>query len=276
MVDLSVECGRNLRVAGIDCNYLEAGTGEAVFLIHGSGPGVSAFANWHATLPALGHHFRVLAPDMVGFGRSGFPADNRYSLDLWVDQLTGMMDVLGIERAHLVGNSFGGAVSIAFASRRPDRINRLVLMGSAGLQQEVSATVQAGWTYQPSLDNMRATLERLAFDPSIVTDDMVAFRHAASIQPGRQEAFSTIFAPPVQRAMNAIATPDDAIRQLTCETLVIHGTEDKAIPVAVGLRLFELLPNAELHLFSRCGHWAQLEQAGRFNAIVRDFLAAST
>lgn len=276
MVDLSVECGKRITAAGLDTNYLEMGSGEPVFLIHGSGPGVSAYANWHRTLPALASDFHVFAPDMIGFGRSAFPDDNRYSLDLWVNQLSDMMDALGIARAHLVGNSFGGAVSIAFAARKPERVNRLVLMGSAGLHQEVSATVAAGWTYQPSLENMRATLERLAFDQSIVTDEMVAFRHAASLEPGRQQAFSTIFAPPVQRAMNAIATPDDIIRQLACETLVIHGTEDRAIPPAIGMKLFELLPYAELHLFSRCGHWAQLEQAPRFNAIVRDFLAASS
>ena len=126
--------GKDIVANGIRTNYLEAGSGgDTVVLIHGSGPGVTAYANWRGVLPALGEHFHVYAPDMVGFGYSDRPEGIRYGLDLWAEQTLGLMDALGIEKAHLVGNSFGGGIGLRIATQHPDRVDKLVLMGSMGV-----------------------------------------------------------------------------------------------------------------------------------------------
>ena len=105
--------GKDVEANGIRTNYLEAGSGDqTIVFVHGSGPGVTAYANWRGVLPVLGENFRCIAPDMVGFGYSERPEKPDYSLDTWADQTLGVMDALGIEKAHLVGNSFGGGIAL--------------------------------------------------------------------------------------------------------------------------------------------------------------------
>ena len=126
------EIGQSITAAGIRTNYLDSGgAGAPVLLIHGSGPGVSAWANWRLVMPALAQQARVIAPDMVGFGYTERPEGFVYNMDAWVRQAVGLLDALGIERTDLVGNSFGGGLSLALAIAHPERVRRLVLMGSA-------------------------------------------------------------------------------------------------------------------------------------------------
>lgn len=126
------EIGKTVSAAGIATNVHDLGNGDPLLLIHGSGPGVSAYVNWRLSLPTLSQKFRVVAPDVVGFGFTERPDGFEYSLDNWVRHIIGVMDALKIDRAHLTGNSFGGALALALAIRHPDRVNRLVLMGSVG------------------------------------------------------------------------------------------------------------------------------------------------
>ena len=133
------EIGQSVEANGIRTNYLEQGTGdETVVLVHGSGPGVTSYANWRLVIPALAENFRVVAPDMVGFGFSDRPKDVTYSLQTWADQTVGVMDALGIEKAHLIGNSFGGGIALRLATRHPDRVQKMVLMGSMGVPFEIT------------------------------------------------------------------------------------------------------------------------------------------
>ena len=127
------EVGGSVSAHSIRTNHLEAGTGDPVVLVHGSGPGVSAYANWRLTMPALAGGLRVLAPDLVGFGFTERPPGIEYGLRTWTDQLLGFLDALGLEKASIVGNSFGGAIALSLADRHPERVDRLVLMGSVGV-----------------------------------------------------------------------------------------------------------------------------------------------
>lgn len=104
----NLEIGKSILAAGVLTNYHDVGEGQPVILIHGSGPGVSAYANWRLTIPALSKFYRVIAPDMVGFGFTDRPENYNYSKDNWVNHVIGVMDALEIEKAHIVGNSFGG------------------------------------------------------------------------------------------------------------------------------------------------------------------------
>jgi pimeloyl-ACP methyl ester carboxylesterase len=248
------EIGATADANGIKTNYLEAGQGDPVVLIHGSGPGVTSYANWRLVLPALAENFRVLAPDMVGFGFSERPADT-----------------LELPTAHLVGNSFGGAIALRIAAQHPDRAGKLVLMGSMGVPFPITEGLDRVWGYQPSFENMRKVLDVFAYSRDLVNDELAEVRYRGSIQPGFQESFAAMFPAPRQRWVEAMCTPEDDIRRLPHRTLIVHGREDQVIPVQTSLRLEELIDNADLSVFSHCGHWSMIERTADFNRNVTEF-----
>jgi len=267
------EISKSIVANGIVTNYHDIGSGFPVLLIHGSGPGVSAWANWRLTIPALAAQRRVIAPDMVGFGFSERPAGIRYNLDTWVAQAIGLLDALEIDCADLVGNSFGGGLALALAIRHPTRVRRLVLMGAAGVSFPITPGLDAVWGYQPSIANMRKLLDVFAFDRTLMTDELAELRYKASIQPGFQEAFETMFPAPRQNGVDALASREQDIRALPHETLVVHGREDKVLPLSNSLTLAQWISRSQLHVYGRCGHWTQIEHAARFNQLVENFLA---
>lgn len=267
------EIGKSIVANGIVTNYHDIGSGFPVLLIHGSGPGVSAWANWRLTIPALSPQRRVIAPDMVGFGFSERPVGIRYNLDTWVAQAIGLLDALKIDCADLVGNSFGGGLALALAIRHPTRVRRLVLMGAAGVSFPITPGLDAVWGYQPSIANMRNLLDVFAFDRTLMTDELVELRYKASIQPGFQEAFETMFPAPRQNGVESLASREEDIRALPHETLVVHGREDRVLPLSNSLTLAQWISRSQLHVFGRCGHWTQIEHAARFNQLVENFLA---
>ncbi len=272
MEQTNPELGHTLTVAGIETNCHISGHGSPVMLLHGSGPGVTAYANWRLLLPRLTERYRVVAPDIVGFGYTARPRDFDYSLDNWVSFAVNLLDALDIERAHLVGNSFGGALSLALAVRHPDRVGKLVLMGSAGLEFELTPGLEAVWGYQPSPGAMRALMKLFAFDHGLVSDVIVESRYQASIRPGYQECYERLFPAPRQRHIERLASSEDALRHLPHRTLVIHGREDLIVPVTCAERLYKLIPRADLHVFSGCGHWTQVEKSAAFAELVQQFL----
>lgn len=267
------EIGERIDVGGIGTNYIVAGQGDPLILIHGSGPGVTAYANWRGVIPDLAQHFRCYAPDTLGFGYTDFPADiAAFDMDRWIAHLTGFMDALGIERAHFIGNSYGGALTLALATRHPERVDRMVLMGAAGVHFEMTGGLRKVWGYEPSVEAMRDLMTTFAFDPALVKDEIVRSRYDASVRPGAQEAFSSLFPEPRQRWLEALATDEAALAALEHEVLIVHGREDLIVPHAVSERFHQLIPNSELHLFGRCGHWTQIEKRERFVALVTPFL----
>ncbi|WP_068636205.1 alpha/beta fold hydrolase [Thauera butanivorans] len=272
----SPEIADSIVAAGIRTNYHDLGSGHPLLMIHGSGPGVSAWANWRLVMPELARQARVIAPDMVGFGFTERPAGQRYDMDAWVAQAVGLLDALGIERTDLVGNSFGGALALAIAIRHPQRVRRLVLMGSVGVPFEITPGLDAVWGYTPSFENMRAIMDYFAWDRSLVNDELAQLRYQASIRPGFQESFAAMFPAPRQRWVDAMASREADIRALPHETLVIHGRDDRVIPLATSLTLADWISRAQLHVFGRCGHWTQIEHAGRFARLVGDFLAEAS
>ena len=269
------EIASSIRTGGFNSNVHDVGTGSGtpVLMIHGSGPGVSAWANWRQAIPALAGSRRVIAPDMVGFGYTDPPSGIEYSMDTWVRQGLDLLDALGLERVHLVGNSFGGALAMALAIRAPERVQRLVLMGSVGVPFPITEGLDAVWGYQASFENMRSIMDYFAWSRELVTDELAKLRYEASIRPGFQESFSAMFPAPRQRWVDAMTSAEADIRALPHETLIIHGREDKVIPLSNSLTLADWIPNAQLHVFGHCGHWTQIEHSARFNRLVGDFLA---
>ncbi len=267
------EIGKSVQTNGFATNYLEAGSGDPVVFIHGSGPGVTAYANWRLSLPLMADRFHCYAPDMAGFGFTERRDGDTYGLQVWVDQVLGFIDALGLERVSLVGNSFGGAIALRFAVDHPGRVDKLVLMGSVGVAFEITEALDAAWGYEPSLDGMRRMLDYFAYSRELVTDELAQVRYEASIRPGFQESFSAMFPAPRQRWVDALSTPDEAIAGIRQPTLIVHGRDDQVIPTSTSLRLNALIDDSELHIFGRCGHWTQIEKAGPFTELVGNFLA---
>lgn len=275
--EITPDAGSIVPVGGVDTWVHDLGAGAPVMLLHGSGPGVSAFANWRLTMPALvaaGH--RVVAPDQLGFGRTFPPEGHDYALDSWVEHAIGVLDALGLERVGLVGNSFGGAVALALASRHPERVDRLVLMGSVGVEFELTSGLDAVWGYQPSVDAMHELLRIFAYDQSLVSGDLAKIRYEASIAGGAQDRFGAMFPAPRQRWVTAMATPEEQIRGVRQPALIVHGRDDQVIPLETSLRLHQLLDDSELHVFGRCGHWTQIERTAQFNALLTRFFAQTS
>jgi len=269
----STLAARTIDAGGIETSYLEAGSGEPVVMLHGSGPGVSGLANWQHNVPALSRRFHVLAPDIVGFGATARPDDIVYSLRTWTDHVWAFLDAHDIDRTAIVGNSLGGRIALQMATDRPDRITKMVLMGAPGVGMTLTDGLVALRGYQPSHDAMRDLLRNyFAVDPAMITDELVEIRYAASIANGAYEAYRAMFFDPRHKG-SELGITEGEVRSITTPTLLVHGREDKVVPVQVSMTMLGLLPNADLHVFSACGHWTQIERADEFSALVADYLS---
>jgi pimeloyl-ACP methyl ester carboxylesterase len=270
---------RTVEAGGIQTNYHDygtGGTGDPVLMLHGSGPGVSAWANWRLNMAALaeqGH--RVLAPDLVGFGYTERPHDVYYSLDTWRDHVWAFLDAMDLPRVAIVGNSLGGRIALAMAGQHPERVAKMVLMGAPGVGMTITEGLRALRAYQPSEENMRTMLlDCFAVDPSIITDDLVRTRYEASVAPGAFEAYTAMFSD--QHAGSQLGITEEQAGAIDTRTLLLHGRQDKVVPVEVAWNMVRLLGNADLAVFARCGHWTQIERAGDFNEVVGQFLRSAS
>jgi 2-hydroxymuconate-semialdehyde hydrolase len=266
------EIGRSIATGPVTTNYHDVGSGAPVLLLHGSGPGVSAFANWRLVLQSLPGDFRLLAPDLAGFGYSVTPAGYTFHRANWLAQIVAFLDAMGVDKVHVIGNSFGGSMALALAIAHPERVNRLVLMGSVGVPFELTPGLDAVWGYTPSVDAMRSIMKVFAYDQQLVGDALVQMRYEASARPGIQEQYARMFPAPRQRWVDAMSHPEADIRAIAHPTLLVHGRDDQVIPLSTSMTMLNWIENSQLHIFGRCGHWTQIEHAAAFARLVRDFL----
>jgi pimeloyl-ACP methyl ester carboxylesterase len=267
------EWSRRLRTASADTHYLEAGEGPPVVFLHGSGPGVSALANWRFTIPALAPAYRCLAPDLVGFGKTAAEGPVRADVWTWAEQVRELLDGLAVERAHVVGNSMGGAIALAFAVRYPDRVDRLVTMGTLGVPFPITDVLDEVWGYRPDMEGMRRIISKFAWDQRYAEDEaLVRLRYETSLDPSVRERYEALFPAPRQRAVDAAVIDEADLRRLRPPLLAIHGRDDRVIPLETSLRVADLVPDSRLAIFPRCGHWVQIERRVEFPAVVGAFL----
>ena len=263
---------REVQVDGLSTNYLEAGVGEPLLLLHGSGPGVSAASNWGGVLQELASRHRVIAMDFAGFGASEKLSDSDYGIKIWQRQLLGFLDALGLDAVTMVGNSFGGAMALAAALRAPERVRRLVLMGTPVGDYELTPGLRGGREFDGTREGLRAILGQFPYDPSLVTDELLDARLAAAGEPGAQDALRALIPEPASDGPTIVhGVPEKHLGTVTAPTLVLHGRDDRVIPFELGLRLLQGIPNCELHAFGRCGHWVQVERRDDFVRLVLEF-----
>jgi 4,5:9,10-diseco-3-hydroxy-5,9,17-trioxoandrosta-1(10),2-diene-4-oate hydrolase len=262
-----------------------AGAGRAggtpVVMLHGGGPGASAWSNFGRNLPVFADRFRTLMIDQPGFGRSDRPQVKGSYFTFAADALAGLLTGLGIGRVHLVGNSLGGGTAVRFALRYPERAGRLVLMGPGGLNLNVFAPEPTEGVRRlmefpappgPSRDKLAAFLRTLVLDQRLVTDDLIDERYAAASDPGAVAAMASMgasFADPASAEEGLLWREAHRLRQ---PVLLIWGREDRVNPLDGALVALKLIRRAQLHVFGGCGHWAQLEKFDEFNELVLGFL----
>lgn len=260
--------GKSITANSVRTNYHDLGEGYPMVLLHGSGAGVTGWENWHGVMPELAKHFRVLVPDIIGFGFTERPEGTKYSIKLWVHHLLGFLDALEIEKSILVGNSFGGALSLALAVRNAHRVDRMVLMGTpAGSFTQRSAMARS-WYYEPSLVNMTELLRTFPYNPVFVTNEMVRLRHEVTQLAGGMEAYRKLFPEPSTggQTREVKGIPPEDLRTITTPILALHGQHDERVPLECGIRIARECPNADLHIFANCGHWVQIERKEDFLA----------
>ena len=271
MAEQRPEIANSIQTGKFKTNYHDLGKGDIVTFLHGSGPGVSAWANWGRLFPLLKDDFRIIAPDLSGFGYTERLSGMVNNMPNWVRQTIDLLDALKIEKTNLVGNSFGGALAISLAVRYPDRINKMVLMGSMGVSFPITYGLNKGWGYEPSLEAMEELLELFTYDHSFANADLIKSRYEGSIQPGFQESFSAMFPAPRQNGVESMAADQNYIRNIKQETLIVHGRDDRIIPLDNAYRLLQLIDNSQLHVFGHCGHWTQIEHGQEFADLIRNF-----
>ena len=258
-------------------HYHEAGEGPALVLLHGSGPGVSGWSNFRGNFPVFAGQFRTVVMDMPGFGKSERPHLDRAYPRVAADGLARLLDGLGIERAHLLGNSMGGYVALEFALAYPDRVNRMVLMGPGGLAVNVlgpdpseGARRLGDFMMAPSKAAMEAWVDTMLANKAVVDDQLIEERLANAMAPGALESAIAIFS---SLGQHPEPVPLFArLKGIKAPALITWGRDDRMLPVEGALMGFRQLPNAELHIFSKCGHWAQVERKAEFERLVIEFL----
>lgn len=264
---------------GLRVHYNEAGQGPALIFVHGGGPGSSGLSNFSRNMEAFADRFRVIAIDLPGYGQS---TKLKISEPLWAYYarvLAGFIDALGLGKAHLVGNSLGGASALKTAVDFPDKVDRLVLMGPGGgyslFEKAPSDGIRSLVTFYmppgPSMARLREFLNYLVYDPSSVTDDVLQERLDRANDPETAEFM------PLRVGPNMAPIEDlwrERLDRLPHETLIIWGREDRVNPMDQGLILARQIPNARFLIFPKCGHWAQWEKAEEFNRTVGGFLDA--
>jgi 4,5:9,10-diseco-3-hydroxy-5,9,17-trioxoandrosta-1(10),2-diene-4-oate hydrolase len=277
---------RTAKAGDLTLRYHEAGDatpvggGLPLVMLHGGGPGASAWSNFGACLGLFAQDFRTLLVDQPGFGRSDKPQIEGHFFTYAADKLAAFLDELDIERVHLLGNSLGGGTAGRFVLKYPDRVGRLVLMGPGGLQLNLFSpdpTEGIKRLYEfggdPTPERMRAFVSTMVHNQKLVTDELVAERFANATAPGVQESMASMGAP--------FFNPDTAeegmiwrdAHKIRHHTLITWGREDRVNPIDGAFLALKQMPKAQLHVFPNCGHWAQIEAAEAFHAVATTFLA---
>lgn len=269
------ELGTTLQHGPFRTNYHDVGEGSPVLLLHGSGPGVSAWANWRLVLPPLSARHRVVAPDLAGFGYTEFDGGDGGgvpTLDERMDQLVSLLDALGLDRVAVVGNSFGGAMALWLAVRHPERVSSVVLMGTVGAPFALTPGLDAVWGYEPSPEAMDHLLTVFVHDAEALPRGLSRARYEASAKPGAQERWASLFPAPRQRWIDALVVDDERLKSIRQPVLLVHGRDDQVIPLETSLRLLRSIDDATLHVWPNTGHWVQIERAAEFTGLVLQFI----
>lgn len=275
-----VGTSKMLTTPGGDLHYHEAGDGPPLILLHGSGPGVSGWANFKGNLGVFAQHFRTLILDLPGFG--GSPDVEGHPMATAPEAVLRFMDGLGIERADILGNSMGGGVAARVAAEHPDRVKRLACIGGIGMPVFSSFPAEGikllvDFVEDPTRERLVAWMESMVYDPALITDEFVEERWKQATDPEAAASIKKMYSREGLTAMrqmmdgNAMAASLSYLGQIQAPTLITWGRDDRVSPMDMALTPLRLIKRAELHTFYDCGHWVMLERKAEFENVVVAF-----
>jgi pimeloyl-ACP methyl ester carboxylesterase len=268
------ENGTYVNVDGLKTFYVKVGSGHPLILIHGAAPGGSALVSWKLNIePLAAAGFMVYAYDQPGFGYTDNPTD--HSIEYRVTHAKAFINALNLDRFHVIGNSVGGYVAARLALEDKRTVSfvtttsgTLAPRGSAESQALAKKHNEELRSYTPSLEHMRELTMGTIFNKALVTEDLVRERYEMSTGKNYDAQLKRADA-------SSPKSLQDDLRNLKVKSLVLWGNNDRGVSVERGMLLFQLIPNAEFHLFDNCAHWVQWDRADRFNKIVSDFLRSA-
>jgi len=259
-------------------HYHVAGDGPPVLLLHGSGPGVSGWANFRGNLPAFARDFTTYLLDMPGFGESYSPA--KHPLGAAHGAVLDFLDGLGLGPLPVLGNSMGGGVAARIAADHPERVTRLMTIGGVGLPllspsppEGIKLLVE--FVEDPTLMRLTKWMESMVYDPAILTEEFVQMRWKAATDPAAAADIKRMYNRQMLEAMRLRLGAADQLALLTriaAPTLIMFGRDDRVTPLDSALTALRLIRTCELHVFHDCGHWAMIERKAEFESVVRAFL----
>ncbi|GAA6622429.1 alpha/beta fold hydrolase [Scytonema sp. NUACC26] len=268
-----------VQVGQINTRYWAVGEkGTTVILLHGIG---SSIETWMYNISVLAQHHRVYAIDLVGAGRSDKPPTT-YSLTYLAEFVKDFMDTMNIESACLVGSSLGGGVVLQFALNFPQKVEKLVLVSSLGLGQEITLSLRLATLpfvdklFKPSRIGTALLLKQSVFDPTVITNEWIEFYYQIATLPRAWETLVKLINTNIDLfgvRTEIYHTIIDKLATITAPTLVLWGRQDRILPIAHAYVAIKGLPNANLHIFDSCGHWSQVEHSAEFNRLILEFLA---
>jgi 2-hydroxy-6-oxonona-2,4-dienedioate hydrolase len=260
----------------IHYNDTEAGD-EVVVMLHGSGPGASGWANFNRNIqPLTDAGYRVILMDSPGWSKSDTIVNDGSRSHLNARILKGLVDKLGLNKIHVIGNSMGGHSAVAFALDYPEHVDKLILMGggtgggSLFTPMPAEGIKRIGKLYrEPTMDNLKEMMDIFVYDGSSLTEELFQTRLDNIL--ARKDHLENFVA---STKANPKQFPDVGHRlgEIKNETLIVWGRDDRFVPMDTGIRLVNGIQRSELHVFNRCGHWVQWEYADKFNRMVLDFL----
>jgi len=268
--------GRTVLIDGLSTSYLEAGHGDPVVLLHGGEFGISAEIGWEATIPALAERYRVLAPDMLGFGQSAKVIDFNDGRGMRIRHIARFCETLGVGSAHFVGNSMGAINLLVDAtSESPLLPLRSLVAICGGGEIQRNQHMEALYDYDATVPAMRRIVEALFHDPKYPADEAyVERRYESSIAPGAWEALAAArFRRPGAAAPPAPSSKR-AYQRVTVPALVVEGACDKLLPPGWAKEIADQLPKGRSAVIDAAGHCPQIEQPADTNALLLDFLAS--
>ena len=275
---------KTLTVGDLEISYHDVGDGPVVVLLHGSGPGVTGWANFGNNVPVLSTHRRCIEGDQPGFGASTRPEKyERNYLRISADALGGLIDGLGLEQVALLGNSMGGDVAVRYTLDNPKRVSKLMLMGPGGTGASIlgpspseGITRLMEFNADPSREKIVAWLKTMVFDSRLVDEDLIASRMEAATAPGAvknlQDAYATFYDPSMAEPVPLWGE----VHKIRQPVLLCWGRDDRVAPVEGALFPARRMAKADLRIYSRCGHWVQIERKADFERAAIEFLGEST